>query len=121
MRTLEQIFQNVPAGCTEIRLSMRVYFGDNSSALTGWLYVGDVWQNIPARADQPAVTETELSSVQNAYGWNMPAQPSRKNSMEFIYTFKPDAGGHRFQVHSKSVQYVERRRQARVFEVLEAF
>lgn len=111
MTILETIFARAPADCNEIRLSCRVYFQPTPQyILTGWLHVGATWQRIEAQADQPAVTEAEMSAITQKTGWAMAGRPSRKNTTEFIYTFTPATGAYTYNLHSKTSDYVDRRR-----------
>ena len=110
MSSLATIFAQVPAGCTEVRLSCRVYFHPPTYILTGWLYwQAACWQRIEAQAEQPAITQDELDAALAQYGWNMDGRPVRRSTLELVYTFKPAVGSYPFQLHSKTEGYVARR------------
>lgn len=119
MDSLATIFAQAPAGCTEVRLSCRVYFHPPTYILTGWLYwpVG-CWQRIEAQAEQPTITQVELDAALARYGWNMDSRPVRRSTLELIYTLKPATGSYPFQLHSKTEGYVERRVQEAAWQRL---
>lgn len=115
MSILETIFTQPPPGCNEIRISCRVYFKPVAQyILTGWLHVGATWQRLEAQADQLPITEAQLDAVTQRAGWAMEGRPSRRSTTEFLYTFKPATGAHAFGLHSKTDDYVDRRRLERL-------
>lgn len=120
IKRLEQIFDDIPADCTELRIGARVWFAGTATSemyfLTDYLYVGNGRTRVrfTDRDDQLKFTPTQIDIVSGERGWAM-GQPSRRNTTEFLYTFRPDEGQHRFSLNSKSAQYAERRHQERVF------
>jgi len=119
---LESIFANVPDGCAETRIGVRVYFGSTSAApmyyVTDYLYYGDGRTRVrfAAQADQLQVWPQQFADITERLGWSQ-KQPLRRGTTEFLYTFIPQpneeyAG---YGLHSKSVQYTERRHQENVF------
>lgn len=110
MITLETIFSTAPADCEEIRISCRVYYKTPVMyILTGWLHVGQTWQRIEAQADQPEITQGQLDRALLDTGWNMDDRPTRRSTTEFVYAFKRATGKFGFSLHSKNVDYVDRR------------
>lgn len=115
MSILATIFAQPPPDCTEIRISCRVYFKPVAQyILTGWLHVGSTWQRLEAQADQLPITEAQLNAITQRAGWAMENRPSRKNTTEFIYTFKPASGAYAYSLHSKTSDYIDRRQHERL-------
>ena len=124
---LERIFANVPDGCEELRIGMRVYFAGTSAApmyfITDYLYFGEDRTRVrfAAQADQLQVWPSQIADIIAAKGWTQ-NQPTRRNTTEFLYTFIPQpneeyAG---YKLSSKSAQFTERRHQERVFAAMAA-
>ena len=124
---LESIFANVPDGCEDLRIGMRVYFAGTSAQpmyfITDYLYFGEDRTRVrfAAQADQLQVWPQQFAEIVQAKGWTQ-NQPTRRNTTEFLYTFIPQpneeyAG---YGLHSKSAQFTERRHQERVFAAMAA-
>ena len=120
LKRLERIFDNIPADCTELRIGARVWFADTAASemyiLTDYLYYGGGRTRVrfTERDDQLQFTPTQIGIVAGERGWAM-AQPQRRSTTEFLYTFKPDEGQHTFTLGSKSAELSERRHQQRAF------
>ena len=124
---LESIFASVPDGCEDLRIGLRVYFASTSAKpmyfITDYLYYGDGRTRVrfSDQADQLQVWPEQFTEIIESKGWTQ-NQPTRRNTTEFLYTFIPQpneeyAG---YGLHSKSVQYTERKHQDRVFAAMAA-
>jgi len=121
---LERIFANVPAGCTEVRLSVRQWFGSLTQGgdmfiLTGWIYFGvGTWERIVAQQDQPEISQAMIDAATD--GWAMGAKMRSMKSTEFIFPFTPNEGQKEFALHSRPGDVGERRRKEELFARLVA-
>jgi hypothetical protein len=120
-KLLEKIFAEVPDGCEEIRIGMRVWYGDITAGpmyiVTDYLHFGNDRTRVRfgERNDQIQITQGQLDSIMDDHGWTM-GQPLRRSTTEYLYTFHPSEGQHRFSLRSQTAQVAERRHQQRVFE-----
>jgi hypothetical protein len=123
--TVEAIFANVPPGCADIRLGVRVWYPGTAGApmyiLTDYLYYGGDRTRVRFvdRRDQRRCKQAELTAVLEQHGWTQ-GQPTRRNTTEMVYTFTPSRGQDSFGLHSQTAEVAEKRHQQRVFEQLAA-
>lgn len=121
---LAGIFANVPAGCTEVRLSVRQWFGSLTQGgdvfiLTGWIYFGvGTWELIKAQQDQPEISQAMIDAATE--GWAMGQKMRSMKSTEFIFPFTPNEGQKEFALHSRTADVGERRRKEEAFARLVA-
>lgn len=109
-RAVSRIFRDVPAECTEVRLSIRVIFHANLYTLTGYLHYGaGTWQRFEAQREQVPVTTELLSYVAKEHGFAMAARPTKRSSTEFLYTFTPQPVDHAYKLESWTSDQLERR------------
>lgn len=120
-RLLDKIFSEVPDDCEEIRIGMRVWYGDIAVGpmyiVVDYLYYGNdrMRVRLEQREDQLQITQSQLDSIIEDHGWTM-GQPQRRSTTEYLYTFHPAEGQHRFSLRSQTAEVAERRHQHRVLE-----
>lgn len=117
MCALGRIFREVPADCEEVRLSVRRIYIDNSYTLTGFIYFGEgrVWQRFEAQRDQVAICQEALKAAAQLNGWAMEERPSKRSSLEFLYTFRRAQGAYEYRLESWAADTLERRRKDQRF------
>lgn len=117
MCALGRIFREVPQGCEEVRLSVRVLYDNKSYTLTGFLYFGEgrVWQRFEAQRAQVALCQEALKAAAQLNGWAMEERPSRRSSLEFLYTFRRARGAYEYRLESWAADTLEQRRKDKRF------
>lgn len=117
MCALGHIFREVPEGCEEVRLSVRVIYDNKSYTLTGFIYFGEgrVWQRFEAQRDQVAICQEALKAAAQPLSRAMEERPARRSSLEFLYTFRRATGAYEYRLESWGADTLERRRKDQRF------
>lgn len=50
-----------------------------------------------------------LRATAGRFGWAMGERPTKRSSLEFLYTFTPQPAGHEYKLESQRADVVERR------------